>query len=98
MPSGKHSAATSALGYQYQTDWCLLELLRRAPELPDAAISFGYTTTSRGTISVGPPSQEALGEARGTLGFRLPSPPPPSLAQRMTVKDAVWVVGSRPAV
>jgi hypothetical protein len=41
MPSGKHSAATSALGYQYQTDWCLLELLRRAPELPDAAIRLG---------------------------------------------------------
>ena len=57
------------------------------------------TDRSRKTpISVGPPSQEALGEARGTLGFRLPSPPPPSLAQRMTVKDAVWVVGSRPAV
>jgi hypothetical protein len=39
LPSGKHSAAASALGYQYQTDWCLLELLRRAPERPDAAIS-----------------------------------------------------------
>ena len=47
-------------------------------------------------------SSKAAGDvvlpATGTLGFRLPSPPPPSLAQRMTVKDAVWVVGSRPAV
>jgi hypothetical protein len=38
MASG-HSAAPSALGYQYQTSWCLLELLRRGPDRPDAAIS-----------------------------------------------------------
>jgi hypothetical protein len=39
MPSGQHGAAASALGYQYQTDWCLLELLRRGTTRPDASIS-----------------------------------------------------------
>jgi hypothetical protein len=39
VPSEQHSAAPSALGYQYQTSWCLLELLRRAPDRPDEAIS-----------------------------------------------------------
>jgi len=38
MP-GQHSAGPSALGYQYQTSWCLLELLRSGPERPDAAIT-----------------------------------------------------------
>jgi hypothetical protein len=27
------------LGYAYQTEWCLVELLRRAPDQPDMAIS-----------------------------------------------------------
>jgi len=39
MPSGQHSASASAVGYQYQTDWCLLELLRGGPRRPDSAIS-----------------------------------------------------------
>jgi hypothetical protein len=39
MPSGDHGAAPSALGYRYQTTWALLELLRRAPDRPDASIS-----------------------------------------------------------
>jgi hypothetical protein len=39
MPSSNHGAAASALGYQYQTDWCLLELLRRGTTRPDASIS-----------------------------------------------------------
>lgn len=34
-----HSAAGSALGYLYQCDWALLELLRRGRELPDAQVS-----------------------------------------------------------
>ncbi len=39
MASGQHSAAPSALGYQYQTSWCLFELLRHASDRPDASIS-----------------------------------------------------------
>jgi hypothetical protein len=39
MTSGKHGAAAAALGYAYQTEWCLVELLRRAPDQPDMAIS-----------------------------------------------------------
>src|SRR6266516_3364817 len=39
MPSGQHDASASAVGYQYQTSWCLLELLRRGPQRPDDAIS-----------------------------------------------------------
>jgi hypothetical protein len=38
MPSGTHGGAASAVGYQYQTDWCLLELLSRTAT-PDASIS-----------------------------------------------------------
>lgn len=34
-----HSAAGSALGYLYQCDWALLELLRRGPDMPDAQVS-----------------------------------------------------------
>lgn len=34
-----HGAAGSALGYQYQTAWSLLELLRRGPDMPDARVS-----------------------------------------------------------
>jgi hypothetical protein len=41
MASGQHSAAPSALGYQYQTSYCLFELLRRINDhdRSDAAIS-----------------------------------------------------------
>ncbi|MBG6105097.1 hypothetical protein IW249_005511 [Micromonospora vinacea] len=39
MPSSPHSAAPSALGYLYQSQWPLLELLRRSDERPDAAIT-----------------------------------------------------------
>lgn len=38
MNSG-HNAAGSASGYLYQTNWALLELLRRAPSRPDQAIT-----------------------------------------------------------
>lgn len=34
-----HGAAASALGYQYQTWWGLLHLLRRGPDMPDARLS-----------------------------------------------------------
>lgn len=37
--TASHGAAGSALGYQYQTAWALLELLRRGPGMPDARIS-----------------------------------------------------------
>ena len=39
MPAGQHNASASAIGYLYQVNWCLLELLRQAPERPDQAIS-----------------------------------------------------------
>src|SRR4051794_3467853 len=40
MSSSPHSAASSALGYLYQTQWPLLELLDRQPgERPDAAVT-----------------------------------------------------------
>ncbi|KUL22841.1 ABC-three component system protein [Actinoplanes awajinensis] len=39
MSSPSHSAASSALGYLYQSQWPLLELLRRSDERPDAAIT-----------------------------------------------------------
>ena len=41
MSSGQHSAAPSALGYQYQTSYCLFELLRQSSthDRSDAAIS-----------------------------------------------------------
>jgi hypothetical protein len=39
MTQDDHSAAASALGYQFQTWWCLFELVRRCFERPDAAIS-----------------------------------------------------------
>lgn len=38
MASG-HSAAASAAGYLYQTNWALLDLLLKAPSRPDQAIS-----------------------------------------------------------
>lgn len=41
MASGQHSAAPSALGYQYQTSWCLFELLstRLTVLMPPLALS-----------------------------------------------------------
>jgi hypothetical protein len=38
MGESVHSAAASALGYQHQTWWALLELLRADHACPDAAI------------------------------------------------------------
>ncbi|MCC6639647.1 MAG: hypothetical protein IT386_00630 [Deltaproteobacteria bacterium] len=39
MSESPHSAASSALGYLYQTQWPLLELLRRGRDRPDAALT-----------------------------------------------------------
>ncbi|WP_406106235.1 ABC-three component system protein [Micromonospora globbae] len=39
MSSSSHNAAPSALGYLYQSQWPLLELLRRSEERPDCAIT-----------------------------------------------------------
>ncbi|WP_141723090.1 ABC-three component system protein [Micromonospora matsumotoense] len=39
MSSGEHNASGSMVGYLYQADWCLLELIRRGPDRPDLAIS-----------------------------------------------------------
>lgn len=41
MPSGQHGAAPNALGYQYQTSYCLFELLRHigSHDRSDSAIS-----------------------------------------------------------
>ena len=39
MPSSPHSAASSALGYLYQSQWPLLELLQRSERRPDCAIT-----------------------------------------------------------
>lgn len=39
MPPSSHSAASSALGYIYQSQWPLLDLLQRAEERPDCAIT-----------------------------------------------------------
>ncbi|MCX4757850.1 ABC-three component system protein [Kitasatospora purpeofusca] len=39
MAQGSHNAAPNAVGYQHQTWWALVELLRTGPERPDAAIS-----------------------------------------------------------
>ena len=39
MPAGPHNASASAIGYLYQVNWCLVELLRGAPDRPDQAIS-----------------------------------------------------------
>jgi hypothetical protein len=38
--AGQHGAAGSALGYLFQVQWGLLELLRRARVTPDAAMTF----------------------------------------------------------
>lgn len=37
--AGEHGAAASALGYRFQVDWALIELLRRGVDRPDQAIS-----------------------------------------------------------
>ncbi|MGH3191856.1 MAG: ABC-three component system protein [Streptosporangiaceae bacterium] len=39
MTAGQHDASASAVGYLYQVNWALVELLERAPERPDQAIS-----------------------------------------------------------
>jgi hypothetical protein len=39
MPAGQHNASASAVGYLYQVNWCLVELLEGAPGRPDQAIS-----------------------------------------------------------
>ncbi|MEU7628626.1 ABC-three component system protein [Nocardia sp. NPDC049220] len=39
MAQGSHNAAPNAVGYQHQTWWALVELLRSGPDRPDAAIS-----------------------------------------------------------
>ena len=39
MSDHAHEASQSALGYIYQSQWPLLELLRRAPSRPDAALT-----------------------------------------------------------
>ena len=39
MPAGQHNASASAVGYLYQVNWCLIELLESAPVKPDQAIS-----------------------------------------------------------
>lgn len=39
MPAGQHNASASAIGYLYQVNWCLVELLESAPARPDQAIS-----------------------------------------------------------
>jgi hypothetical protein len=39
MVQGSHDAAPNAVGYQHQTWWALVELLRAGPERPDSAIS-----------------------------------------------------------
>jgi Cap4, dsDNA endonuclease domain len=36
--STPHGAAASAAGYQYQTWWSLLEMLRMGPDRPDATL------------------------------------------------------------
>ena len=39
MTAGQHDASASAVGYLYQVNWALVELLERAPDRPDQAIS-----------------------------------------------------------
>ncbi|MEZ0076298.1 ABC-three component system protein [Planotetraspora sp. GP83] len=39
MAQGSHNAAPNAIGYQHQTWWALVELLRSGPDRPDSAIS-----------------------------------------------------------
>lgn len=39
MTSSPHNASSSALGYLYQTQWPLLELVRRFADQPDAAVT-----------------------------------------------------------
>ncbi len=39
MPADQHNASASAVGYLYQVNWCLIELLESGPVKPDQAIS-----------------------------------------------------------
>jgi hypothetical protein len=39
MPADQHNASASAVGYLYQVNWCLIELLESASTRPDQAIS-----------------------------------------------------------
>ena len=39
MSQGSHDAAHSAVGYQHQTWWALVELLRSGPERPDSSLT-----------------------------------------------------------
>ena len=39
MTAGQQNASASAVGYLYQVNWALVELLERAPDRPDQAIS-----------------------------------------------------------
>ena len=39
MTAGQHNASASAVGYLYQVNWALVELLESAPAKPDQAIS-----------------------------------------------------------
>jgi hypothetical protein len=39
MTAGQHNASASAVGYLYQVNWALIELLESAPTKPDQAIS-----------------------------------------------------------
>jgi hypothetical protein len=39
MTAGQHNASASAVGYLYQVNWALIELLESAPARPDQAIS-----------------------------------------------------------
>ncbi|WP_225846930.1 ABC-three component system protein [Streptomyces sp. HPF1205] len=39
MAQGSHDAAHSAVGYQHQTWWALVELLRSGPERPDSSLT-----------------------------------------------------------
>jgi hypothetical protein len=39
MAQASHNAAPNAVGYQHQTWWALVELLRSGPSRPDSALS-----------------------------------------------------------
>jgi hypothetical protein len=56
VPSSSHNAASSALGYLYQSQWPLLELLRRSEERPDCAITLELHDDVAGSRTASPPS------------------------------------------
>jgi len=66
MASGQHSAAPSALGYQYQTSYCLFELLRQIDhhDRSDAAISLELYDELHG-MKMGQPPQRCIGYRLG---------------------------------